>query len=137
MRRTNNPHLAGIANRAAKAIQQRRKDKPKARSSVEKDANRWGTELRREISAQMVGDVRADLIANASDTHCSVCRAIGGYDDWREHASGKDCPMAPLDDALTDGWTLFKDSMKLPKGVVCWNCLLPTVRLSALPFSPL
>jgi len=126
--RTNNPNLVGIANRAVTAVSRRRKDQPENNSGhFDLDANRWSRETMCEVGVQMVRDVREDLDV-ISGGGCSVCWATGGYNDWMEHQSGADCPLAPLDDDVTDGWKLFKDSMGFPKGFFCWNCLLPTVR---------
>ena len=124
--RTNNPNLKSIAERASKAVALRRADQPKGNSSSTLDENRWATETVTEVAAQMVRDVRADL--DTYVTGCSVCWATGGYEDWREHESGQDCPTAPLDDVATPGWKSFKDSLKFQRGLVCWNCYLPTVR---------
>jgi len=126
VQRTNNPNLINIAERAAKAVALRRTDQPRGGSSTTLDGNRWVTEIGTEVAAQMVRDVRADL--DTYNTGCSVCWATGGYDDWREHESGKDCPTAPLDDVATTGWKSFKDSLRFQKGLMCWNCYLPTVR---------
>lgn len=125
MTRTNNPNLADIAERAATAVARRRKDEPEGKSSVPVSANRWCTETKREVAVQMVHDVRADLDAHAHG--CSVCWA-NGHQDWMEHQSGPTCPTVALNDSTTEGWKAFKDSMNLPGGYLCWNCLLPTVR---------
>ena len=115
----------GITERAANSVAKRRKDQPASGSSVPVSANRWGTETLREVGAQMVREVRADLDAHIHG--CPVCWA-NGYEDWADHKSGPSCPTEALEDATTEGWKLFKNSMNLPIGIMCWNCLLPTVR---------
>lgn len=123
---TDNLNLRAIEKRAVEIILRRRKDQPKKTSNGAMKAEVWGTELNLEISNQMVIDVRADLEANFGG--CSVCYATVGHDDWRGHESGDECPIIPLEDQMTEGWLDFKANMKLPRGVMCWNCLLPTVR---------
>jgi hypothetical protein len=79
----------------------------------------------------MVYDVREDLKEHYHG--CSVCYMVGGKED-RSHVSGSNCVRLPLDES-TDGWGDFKAKLKFPPGVLCFNCLLPTVRTTLLKFS--
>lgn len=134
--RTGNPNLERIEEKANEAILRRRRSQPARVSSVPVNLTVFGTELRLEIGAQMVYEVREDL--DAISNGCSVCYAIADHQDWREHKSGKTCLSYPLEDSTTEGWLKFKKSMNLPEGIMCFNCLLPTVRRKLSTFdSPL
>ena len=128
MERTGNPHLRTIEDRAIKALVQRKKNEPtsKKAKNIKLAFTAWGTGLGLEINAQMVYDVRADLVRNYGG--CSVCYATVGDDDWRGHVSGANCPTIPLDENENADWRCFKNNLELPGGIMCFRCLLPTVR---------
>jgi hypothetical protein len=123
-RRTENPLLEDIERKALAAIHERRKHIP-ASSTVSVSKNIWANELVLEIAAQMVHEVRADVTENYRG--CSPCYMIAG-EAGTTHRSGKGCPKMPLTRS-TVGWTDFKDNLKFAEGIMCWNCLLPTVIL--------
>jgi hypothetical protein len=97
---------------------------PPSAASVSISKTIWCTELKLEIAAQMVYDVRANLEAKYHG--CSVCYMIAGQEEGG-HISGDGCKTLPLSES-TDGWKHFKDTMRFPPGIICWNCYLPTVR---------
>lgn len=121
--RTGNSLLARIEERAIDAIMERRRAEPPSAASVSILKTIWSTELRLEISAQMVHDVREDLKAHYYG--CSVCWMIIGREE-KGHISGAGCRTLPLEES-TNGWVDFKEKLKFPPGVLCWKCLLPTV----------
>jgi hypothetical protein len=123
--RTGNSLLNKIEDRAINAIMERRKAAPPSPASVSILRMIWATELKLEIGAQMVRDVREDIKARYNG--CSVCYLIIGNEDM-DHTSGTGCKTLPLEES-TDGWVDFKKQLKFPPGVLCWNCLLPTVRI--------
>lgn len=124
--RTNNPLLKEIETRAIAAIREKRSKLPPNPSSVSVSEKIWANELTLEIGELMVTDVRANITANIRG--CSVCYAIVG-DITTNHTSGNKCTKLPLT-AQTTGWMAFKDKLKFPSSIVCFNCLLPTVRAS-------
>ena len=128
--RTNNGHLKDVEQRAIDAIMKRRKDQAAAAKSVSIQTVVWANELTLEIGAQMVGDVRSDVIAHIRG--CSLCYLIAG-DAATTHKAGSRCPKMPLA-AETTGWVPFKEELKFIDGIYCWNCLLPTVRVSSSKF---
>lgn len=121
--RTGNLLLNQIEKRAIDAIMTRRKAEPPSPASVSILKTVWSTELQLEISAQMVHDVRGDIKEHYHG--CSVCYMIVGRED-KGHTSGTKCRTLPLGNSA-DGWEEFKEKLKFPPGLVCWNCLLPTV----------
>lgn len=73
----------------------------------------------------MVHDIRADVAANILD--CSVCYVIAGdISTVRRHQAGNKCPRVPHD-MLVPGWVQFKKQLEFIRGIMCYNCLLPTV----------
>ena len=122
----NNPNLKNITEWASKAVVLQWADQLKGSSSSTLDENQWATEMVTEVAAQMVHDVWVDL--NTYIAGCSVCWATSGYEDWREHKLGKDCPTAPLDDVVTPGWrslTLGTQGNLPSRQMVsfCWLCV--------------
>ena len=113
-----------IEKKALDAIKERRKHQPPSPASVSVNATVWCTELKLEINAQIVRDVREDL--QAKYRSCSVCYMIRGMEDW-SHEAGDSCLTFPLSEETTNGWKHYKDTLKFPGGVMCWNCYLPTV----------
>lgn len=73
----------------------------------------------------MVRDVRANL--DLFRRSCSVCYMIAG-EEGTTHTSGVACMKIPLESS-TDGWEDFKKLLTFVSGLVCWYCLLPTVRI--------
>jgi len=127
-RRTDNPLLQDIEQRAIKAIQERRKALP-VPSSVSISTNIWANEITLEIATQMVHDVRANV--KASGRGCSVCYMISG-DEGTDHRSGARCRKMPLTQT-TSGWVDFKNNLRFVEGVMCWHCLLPTNEKMNIP----
>ena len=125
-----NPYLREIEDRARKAIMQRRENEPPSSASVSISTSIWCTELNLEINAQMVHDVRQNL--KAKYHNCSVCYMIAGKED-SSHISGSGYKTIALDETA-NGWAEFKAKLKFPPGIICWNCLLPTVRIISLQF---
>lgn len=120
--RTDNPLLKEIEQRAIKSIHQKRRDLPSS-SSVSISQNIWANELVLEIAGQMVQDVREDVAAHYNG--CSVCYMIAG-EPGTTHRSGRKCLKMPLT-TTTVGWPDFKERLKFIEGILCWDCLLPTV----------
>ena len=129
MVRTADPHLKGIETRAIVAILLRRKNEPPSTASRALTRDIWGTELKLEIEVKMVQDVRGQVMAKYGG--CSVCLMIGGREET-EHESGQRCPTLQLDDSA-EGWLEFKSTLRFPNGIMCFNCLLPTVRRFTAP----
>ena len=127
---TTNPYLREIEDRARKAIMVRRENEPPSSASLSISTSIWCTELNLEINAQMVHDVRQNL--KAKYHNCSVCYMIAGKED-SSHISGSSCRTVALDETAK-GWADFKAKLKFPPGIICWNCLLPTVRIISLQF---
>lgn len=107
---------------------ERRKAEPPSTASITVLTTIWSTELRLEISAQMVHDVREDVKANYH--RCSVCYMVVGKAD-PSHVSGSGCRTLPLDD-MTDGWGEFKEKLKFLPGLFCFKCFLPSVQCTPL-----
>lgn len=84
----------------------------------------WGPDLEIAIGVEMVKDVRANISANFKG--CSVCYMIAG-EESTTHVSGDSCPKMPLG-LDTPGRPNFKKELTYTSGIVCYNCLLPTVR---------
>lgn len=95
-------------------------------SSVSISQKVWSGELNREMDKLIIRDVREHL--ETIDGGCSVCYMIAGVED-RSHESGARCPRAPLKEDNED-WLAFKRDLRFPKGIICFGCLLPTVRVS-------
>lgn len=84
----------------------------------------WANELEFGVAGQMVHDVRANIAKFRRS--CSVCYMIAG-EEGTTHIAGKACMKIPLDDS-TPGWKNFKESLAFVAGIMCYYCLLPTVR---------
>lgn len=123
--RSGNPGLKPLEDRAVAAILKRREAEPKRVLNVNMVLDVWGTAMGLELNAQMVYSVRENL--DKSFGGCAICYAVVGNDDWKGHKSGTQCPDIPLDDG-TEGWESFKRTLKLPSGIICFHCFLPTVR---------
>lgn len=105
------------------AISKRHEAQPLSHASVSIKSTVYSSELTAEVNMQMVNDVRKYVTDNFDG--CSICHLISGRPDL-SHQSGEGCQMRPLAKS-DDEWENFKSSLRFTRGVVCWNCLLPTV----------
>ena len=103
---------------------ERRRAEPPSTASVLILKTIWSTELRLEISTQMVRKVQEDIAIHYHG--CSVCYMIVGQED-KGHISGAGCQHLPLEES-TEGWEDFKKNLKFTPGLVCFRCFLPTVQ---------
>lgn len=123
--RTNNAHLTEIEERAIGVVTERiLAQPPPAASNTNNVITIWGNELSLEIAVQMVQDVRANVTANIRG--CALCYMIAGV-DGTTHKSGNRCLKMPLT-GKNVAWNSFKEDLQFIPGILCFNCLLPTVQ---------
>lgn len=120
-----NGHLQRLKKRAIEWLVQKRRNEPACSASVKISQTIWGTEIKTQMHTSMVQEVRENL--DGMNDGCSVCCVIAGEVD-DSHLSGEACPRIPLGES-TEGWSDFKEHLQFAPGIVCYNCLLPTVRV--------
>ena len=94
-------------------------------ASISATTDAWGSAVDTMMDNWMVQDIRENLDMIIGG--CSICYMLAGEVNM-EHESGGLCPTVPLDES-NKVWEGFRKSLRLPGGIVCFKCLLPSVSL--------